>query len=125
MRAKQGRSVLRMGDIADLELWIWSFHFGLPRGFNDLNLLEVINHFEKVLAGELPPLHRPILLTGSVLHGITISQMGSTQRGRYLFSQLVSLYQTRKGSSVDDKKLCESVLGASSEFSIVDIKACL
>ena len=41
--------------VADLDLWIWSFHFGLPGGFNDLNVLEVSNHLEKVLAGEFPP----------------------------------------------------------------------
>ena len=127
MRGKEGRSVLSMKVVADLYLWIWSFHFGLPGGFNDLNVLEVSNHLEKLLAGDynFPPLNRPILLTGSVSHGITISQMGSTRNGRYLFSQLLSLYQTRKGSSVEDKKLCESVLRASSEFSIVDIKFCL
>ena len=56
MRGKEGRSVLRMEVIADLDLWIWSFHFGLPGGFNDLNVLEVSNHFEKVLAGEFPPM---------------------------------------------------------------------
>lgn len=47
---KEGNPVLQMEVIADLDLWIWPFHFGLPGGFYDLNVLEVSHHFEKVLS---------------------------------------------------------------------------
>ena len=40
--------------IPDIDQWIWSFPFGLTGAFNDMNVPEVSNHFEKVSAGEFP-----------------------------------------------------------------------
>ena len=41
--------------ICSLDLWIWSFQFGLPGAFNDINILEASDHFSKVLAVVFPP----------------------------------------------------------------------
>ena len=54
MNGKEGCPTLRMEVICDLDLWIWSFQFGLPGVFNDLNILEVSDHFAKVLNGSFP-----------------------------------------------------------------------
>ena len=52
---KDSKPVLSAEVICDLDLWIWSFQFGLPGVLNDLNILSVIEHFSKVLSGQFPP----------------------------------------------------------------------
>lgn len=55
MIGKDGKPCLRMEVVCDLDLWIWSFQFGLPGVLNDLNILEVSDLFSKVLCGSFPP----------------------------------------------------------------------
>ena len=54
MRGKEEEPVLRMKVIADQDLWIWSFHFSLPGGFNDLNVLEEKNASRMSFLGSFP-----------------------------------------------------------------------
>jgi Plant transposon protein len=51
---KDGNPCLRMEVICDLDLWVWSFQFGFPGMFNDLNILSASNHFRNILAGNFP-----------------------------------------------------------------------
>lgn len=55
MTGKGGKPESRMEVICDLDLRIWSFQFGLPGAFNDLNILEVSDYFGRVLSGNFPP----------------------------------------------------------------------
>lgn len=55
MKGKDGVPTLRMEVICSLDLWVWGFQFGLPGAMNDLNILEVSNHFQQVLSGVFPP----------------------------------------------------------------------
>lgn len=55
MVGRDGVPTVRMEAICSLDLWIWSFQFGLPGVFNDLNILEVSQHFNEVLCGSFPP----------------------------------------------------------------------
>lgn len=55
MKGKDGAPSLRMEAICSLYLWIWSLQFGLPGAMNDLNILEVSDHFSRVLNGSFPP----------------------------------------------------------------------
>lgn len=48
--AKDGHSDIRMEVICDLDLWTWSFQFGLQGSMNYLNTLEVSSHFARVLS---------------------------------------------------------------------------
>lgn len=41
--------------ICCLDLWVWSLKFGLPGAMNDLNILELSDHFTRVLGGVFPP----------------------------------------------------------------------
>lgn len=50
MIRKDGVASVRMEVICSLDLWIWSFQFGLPGAMNNLNILEVRNYFSKVLS---------------------------------------------------------------------------
>lgn len=68
MKGKDGEPTLRMEAICDLDLWVWSFQFGLPGAFNDLNILEVSNHFNRVLAGEFPQVEPSYTLSGEVFN---------------------------------------------------------
>lgn len=54
MTGKNNRPEVRMEVICSLDLWIWSFKFGLPGAMNDLNILELSDHFAKVLSGVFP-----------------------------------------------------------------------
>lgn len=68
MKGKDGEPNVRMEAICDLDIWVWSFQFGLPGAFNDLNILEVSNHFNRVLAGEFPQVKASYTLSGEVFH---------------------------------------------------------
>lgn len=59
--------MVRMEVICNLDLWIWSIQFGLPGTFIDLNILEVSNHFSKVLSGSFPPVYSTYTVDGKVL----------------------------------------------------------
>lgn len=65
MKGKSGKAEIRMEVICDLDLWIWSFQFGLPGAFNDLNILETSNHFAKVLSGSFPPVSPKYRIDGN------------------------------------------------------------
>eukprot|EP00171_Calliarthron_tuberculosum_P004333 IDg4333t1 len=52
---KDGVPVLRSEVICDLDLWIWSFQFGLPGVLNDIDILDLSDHFCKMLTGAFPP----------------------------------------------------------------------
>lgn len=64
MKGKSGKAEVRMEVICDLDLWIWSYQFGLPGALNDLNILEINNHFAKVLSGDFPPLSPRYRISG-------------------------------------------------------------
>lgn len=55
MSGKNGKPETRMEVICDLDLWIWSFQFGIPGALIDLSVLEVSEHFSRVLSGTFPP----------------------------------------------------------------------
>lgn len=55
-KGKDGSPSIRMEAICSLDLWIWSLQFGLPGTMNDLNILEISDHFCKVLNGCFPPI---------------------------------------------------------------------
>lgn len=54
--------------ICSLDLWIRSFQFGLPGAMNDLNILEVSNHFQRMLAGEIPVETPSYILQGKLFN---------------------------------------------------------
>ena len=58
MVGKDGVPTLRMEAICDLDLWVWHFQFGFPGRNNDLNILDLSEHFCNVLSGSFPP-HKP------------------------------------------------------------------
>jgi len=64
MVGKDGKSTVRMEVVCSLDLWVWSFQLGLPGAFNDLNILEVSNHFQEVLCGAFPPIYPSYTLSG-------------------------------------------------------------
>ncbi|CDF33411.1 unnamed protein product [Chondrus crispus] len=68
MIGKDGTPTLRMEVICDLDLWIWSFQFGLPGVLNDLNILEVSEHFSQVLNGRFPPVEPSYSIDGKVFN---------------------------------------------------------
>lgn len=55
MIGNDGRLELRIEVVCDLELFNWSFQFGIPGVLNELKILKVIQHFSKVLAAEFNP----------------------------------------------------------------------
>jgi Plant transposon protein len=55
LAGKDGKPTLRMEVICDLDLSIWSFQFGFPGVYNDLNILSVSDHFCNMLSGTFPP----------------------------------------------------------------------
>lgn len=54
MVGKDGHADVRMEVICSLDLWIWSFQFGIPVSMNDLNVLVVSSNFSRMLAGIFP-----------------------------------------------------------------------
>lgn len=52
---KEGKPCLRIEAVCDIDLWIWSFQFGIPGVYNDLNILQTSSLITKVLAGVFPP----------------------------------------------------------------------
>ena len=66
MKGKDGVPSVRMEVICDLDLWVWSFQFGMPGALNDLNILEVSSHFHDVLAGVFPPSQPSFTISGKV-----------------------------------------------------------
>ena len=68
MIGKDGSPTLRMEVICDMDLWIWSFQFGLPRVLNDLNILEVSEHFSQVLNGWFLPVEPTFTKDGKVFN---------------------------------------------------------
>ena len=52
--------------ICSLDLWICSFQFGLPDAFNDLDILEISDHFNNVLAGKFPSVSPSYTIAGKV-----------------------------------------------------------
>ena len=55
MIGKDGIPTLSLEIICDLNLWIWSFQFGVTGLMNDLNGLRVSDHSAQVLSGTFPP----------------------------------------------------------------------
>ncbi|PXF42407.1 hypothetical protein BWQ96_07848 [Gracilariopsis chorda] len=64
MIGKEGKPTLRMELICYLDMWIWAFQFGLPEGFNDLNILELSTFFNKILAGSFPTVKPSYTVSG-------------------------------------------------------------
>ena len=62
--AENSKFVLRAEVICDLNLWIWSFQFGLRGVQNDLNILSVSEHLAKVLARQFPPVAPQYMVSG-------------------------------------------------------------
>lgn len=52
---KDGAPCLRAEVICDMDLWIWSFQFGLPGVYNDLQILDNSDYFAEILSGAYPP----------------------------------------------------------------------
>lgn len=64
MTGKEGKPSVRMEVVCSLDLWIWSFQFGLPGSMNDLNILELSDHFSRVLSGKFPPVSPSYKIAG-------------------------------------------------------------
>lgn len=64
MVGKDGKPSVRVEVVCSLDLWIWSYQFGLPRALNDLNILAVSQHFNRVLSGEFPSTHPTYVVAG-------------------------------------------------------------
>lgn len=53
-----------MEAIFSLDLWTCSLQFGLPGTMNDLNILEISDHFFKVLNGAFHPITQHYTIDG-------------------------------------------------------------
>lgn len=56
MIGKGGVPIVRMEAIFSLDLWICAFQFGLLGVMNDLNIVEVSNHFHSIITGNFLPI---------------------------------------------------------------------
>lgn len=65
---KDGKPIVRMKVVCSLDLWIWSFQFGLPGALNDLKILQMSQHFNRVLAGDLPTKRSTYTVAGQMVN---------------------------------------------------------
>lgn len=54
MVGKDGKPVLPLEAVCDLDLWCWHMQFGFPGSMNDINILNASEHFSSVLSGAFP-----------------------------------------------------------------------
>lgn len=72
MKCKFEKSEVRMEVLCSLDLWIWSFTFGLSGALYELNIHKVSPHFASVLSENFQLCHHRIKSTGSSMTGSTI-----------------------------------------------------
>ena len=68
MIGKDGKPTSLDGGYFDLNFWTWRCQFGLPGVMKDLNILEVSNHFSKVLSGIFSPVAPSFTISGQVIY---------------------------------------------------------
>jgi Plant transposon protein len=114
LSGKEGKPCLRMEAVCDLDLWIWHFQFGLPGAYNDLNILEVSSHFNRVLAGAFPPVPPTYFIAGEEFRHFTIKRTAYILDGKSLRKLCRTLRPRRKSSTLETRNVPGS---ASSVFS--------
>jgi Plant transposon protein len=116
LTGKEGKPCLRMEVVCDLDLWIWHFQFGLPGAYNDLNILEVNSHFNRVLAGAFPPIAPSYYIAGEEFRLFYYQADGIYPRWR-IFAQTLSDPQTpQEKTTLETRNVPESVLNVPLEF---------
>jgi Plant transposon protein len=115
LSGKEGTPCLRMEVVCDLDLWIWHFQFGLPGAYNDLNILDVSSHFNRVLAGAFPPVAPRYFISQEEFRHFYYQADGIYPRWR-IFAQTLSDPQTPKeknysGNQECSRKCIERVFG--------------
>jgi hypothetical protein len=53
---KEGWSVV-LEVVADQDLWIWHAFFGMAGSHNDINVLQCLNVFSRLVEGNAPPVN--------------------------------------------------------------------
>lgn len=98
MTGKEGKPSVRMEVVCSLDLWIWSFQFGLPGSMNDLNILELSDHFNKVLSGTFPQITPSYTITNKQFNWYYYLTDGIYPPWR-IFIQSLSSTTDRKGKN--------------------------
>lgn len=84
MSGEDGKPIVQVEVVCSLDLWIWSFWFGLTGAMNDLNIFEISDHFSKVLSGQFRPVTPSYKIAGNYSAGTIIWPMRSIQLGDVL-----------------------------------------
>jgi Plant transposon protein len=115
LTGKEGKPCLRMEAVCDLDLWICHFQFGLPGAYNDLNMLEVSSHINRVLAGVFSPVAPTCFIAGEEFRHFYYQADGIYPRWK-IFARTLSDPQTPQkglysGNQECSRKCIERVFG--------------